>query len=167
MEKRADEESRHVVLLHQLGERLTAAGSYIQAAQSPPESVPHHASPPAADILELALAQLDQADEIVAHLRKALDGSSPPDSGAGRSYRVCFMNRFARGDKMITACQRTIIIPSAPSREAAIKVAKQRFAELEGIRDWHIHASFIEAGVIEERPHGGFPTHSDANGLAP
>jgi hypothetical protein len=78
MEKRADQEGRHVVLLHQLGERLTAAGSYIQAAQAHRKSVPHYASPPSADILELALAQLDHADEIVAHLRKALDGSSPP-----------------------------------------------------------------------------------------
>jgi hypothetical protein len=58
----------------------------------------------------------------------------------------------------MTACQRTIVIPSAPSREAAIEVAKQRFAELEGIRDWYIHASFIEAGVIEEDAEGDCET---------
>ena len=60
------------------------------------------------------------------------------------------MNRFARGRNTITACQRTIVVPSAESREAAIEIAKQRFAEVEGIPNWQIHASFIEAGLIED-----------------
>jgi hypothetical protein len=60
------------------------------------------------------------------------------------------MNRFARGRNTITVCQRNIVIPSAESREAAIEVAKQRFAELEGISNWQIHASFIDAGLLEE-----------------
>jgi hypothetical protein len=62
------------------------------------------------------------------------------------------MNRFARGRNTITACQRSIVIPSAESREAAIEAAKQRFTELEGIPNWQIHASFIEAALLEEDP---------------
>jgi len=157
MEKRADEEGRNVALLHQLGERLTAARNYVKSSQPPPGSAPHQTSPPA-DILKRALAQLDQAGEILGHLQKASDCSDHADSEVDRSYRVCFMNRFARGDSTTTACQRTIVIPSAPSCEAAIEVAKQRFAELEGIRDWHIHASFIEAGMLEEDSVGGHET---------
>jgi hypothetical protein len=34
--------------------------------------------------------------------------------------------------------------------EAAVEAAKQRFAELEGIPDWTLHASFIEAGLLED-----------------
>ena len=155
MKKRADEESRHVALLHQLSERLTAAGNYVRAAQRQPGP----AAQLPADILERALAQLEQADEIVGYLRKAREGPSHGHSDAGRSYRVCFMNRFARGSNMITTCQRSIVIPSAGSPEAAIEAAKQRFAELEGIRDWQIHASFIEAGLIEDAAAAGCETH--------
>jgi hypothetical protein len=100
--------------------------------------------------VDRALEQLDQAGETLAHLRKALDGSLPAEDRAGRCYRVCFMNQFARGRNTITVCQRSIVIPSAESREAAIEVAKQRFAELEGIPHWQIHASFIEAELIED-----------------
>ncbi|MBV8088052.1 MAG: hypothetical protein JO139_00475 [Alphaproteobacteria bacterium] len=60
------------------------------------------------------------------------------------------MNRFARGRSTITACQRSIVIPDAESCEAAIEAAKQRFIELEGIPHWEIHASFIEAALLED-----------------
>ena len=56
------------------------------------------------------------------------------------------MNRFARGRNTITVCQRSIVIPSAESREAA----KKRPAELEGILKRQIHASFIEAGLLDD-----------------
>jgi len=51
---------------------------------------------------------------------------------------------------VITACQRIIVIPAADSREAAIEAAKLRFAELEGIPDRTLHATFIEAGRLED-----------------
>ncbi len=54
----------------------------------------------------------------------------------------------------MTACQRSIVVPSAESREAAIEAAKQRFAELEGVPDWTLHATFIEAGLLEADPPG-------------
>ena len=60
---------------------------------------------------------------------------------------LCFMNRFARGRNTRTACQRSIVIPSAVSRAAAIEVAKQRFAELESIPNWQIYPGWI---VLED-----------------
>jgi hypothetical protein len=141
--------SPHVLLLHQMAERLAAAGNYLAVMQHRAATQAHHINPPSAEILSRALAQLEQAGEILGHLRKAWDGSSSTD-GAVRCYRVCFMNRFARGRNTITACQRSIVIPSAASREAAIEAAKQRFAELESIPNWQIHASFIEAALLED-----------------
>ena len=150
MKMRADKESRLAAWLHQLSERLTAARNDALAARCQPGSLAHHISRASTELLERALAQLDQAGEILLHLQKALDAPAPSDNREGRCYRVCFMNRFARGRNTITACQRRIVISSAESCEAAIEVAKQRFAELEGIPNWQIRASFIEAGRLEE-----------------
>ena len=52
-------------------------------------------------------------------------------------------------DRLFRCCQRSIIIWSAPSAEQAAEAAKKEFAELEGIRDWKIHASLIEVEAIE------------------
>ena len=169
MKTRCDKVSRCGSLLHQLGERVTGC-------QKPPrpERVTDRISRPPTELPDRALEQRDQADQTFVHLQKALDGSSPAANPAGRCYRVCFMNRFARGRNTITACQRSIIIPSAASREAAIEAAKQRFTELEGIPNWQIHASFIQAELIEEDDAAAVheadeqrSTDDDANLLAP
>jgi hypothetical protein len=106
-----------------------------------------------------ALTLLPQLSEKLTAARKCLKAvqrqPAPGDSGMGHSYRVCFMNRFARGRNTITACQRSIVIPAAGSREAAIEAAKRQFAELEGIRDWNLHAMFIEAGLLEDGDSAG------------
>ena len=151
MKTRADQESRLAAWLHQLSERLTAARNDVVTAQCQ-LGMAHHISRPPAELLERALAQLDQAGEIFLHLQKALDGSSPADNSVGRCYRVCFMNRFARGRNTITACQRSIVISSVESGKVAIEVAKQRFAELEGIPNWQIHASFIRLDCSKTMP---------------
>jgi hypothetical protein len=65
------------------------------------------------------------------------------------SYRVCFINEIPRNDKLFRCCQRSIVIRSARSRERAIEAAKRRFARLEAIRDWKIHAGLIEVEAIE------------------
>jgi hypothetical protein len=65
------------------------------------------------------------------------------------SYRVCFMNEIPRNDKLFHCCQRSIIVNSAPSDEQAVEAAKKQFAELEGIRDWKIHAAFIEVEAVD------------------
>src|SRR5215470_9459157 len=69
--------------------------------------------------------------------------------GQMRSYRVCFMNEIPRNDKLFRCCQRSVIVRSAPSADWAIDAAKQQFAQLEGIRDWKIHAGLIEVEAID------------------
>jgi len=68
------------------------------------------------------------------------------------SYRVSFINEIPRNEKLFRCCQRVIIIRSARTPERAIEAAKKRFARLEGIRDWGIHASQIEIETIEGEP---------------
>jgi len=65
------------------------------------------------------------------------------------SYRVCFMNEIPRNDRLFRCCQRSILIRSAPNIEGALEAAKQEFAELEGIRDWKIHATRIEIEPVD------------------
>jgi hypothetical protein len=60
------------------------------------------------------------------------------------SYRICFMNEIPRNDKLFRCCQRSIVIRSAPCAELALEAAKRQFEQLEGIRDWKIHAGLIE-----------------------
>src|SRR4029077_18691400 len=68
------------------------------------------------------------------------------------SYRVCFMNQFARNRTVYRICQRAVVIRCAHTRARAIEAAKKRFARLERIRDWRIHASEIEGEMIESDP---------------
>jgi hypothetical protein len=68
------------------------------------------------------------------------------------SYRVCFLNEIPRNDRLFRCCQRSIVIRSARTRERAIEAAKKRFARLEGIHDWTIHASLIEIEPITLEP---------------
>ena len=73
------------------------------------------------------------------------------------SYRVCFINEIPRGNineiprgnKLFRCCQRSIVIRSARSPERAIEAAKKRFARIEGIPDWQIHAGLIEMEEID------------------
>ena len=60
------------------------------------------------------------------------------------SYRVSFINEIPRNERLFRCCQRSIIIRSARTPERAIEAAKKRFAKLEGIRNWKIHAALIE-----------------------
>jgi hypothetical protein len=64
------------------------------------------------------------------------------------SYRVCFLNEIARNERLFRCCQRSIVIRAARSPERAVEAAKKRFARLEGIRDWKIHASLVEVEPI-------------------
>jgi hypothetical protein len=62
---------------------------------------------------------------------------------------VCFINEIPKNEKLFRCCQRSIIIRSARTPERAIEAAKKRFARLEGIRDWKIHAALIEIEPID------------------
>lgn len=66
------------------------------------------------------------------------------------SYRVDFMNEFARNRRVHKVCQRSIVVRSARSPEQAGEAAKTHFARLEGIRDWRIHAATFEVVPIED-----------------
>jgi hypothetical protein len=150
-----------LALCHALSERLMAAENYLAAAQRMAESGPQAGAP---TILDKAQAQLEEAGRLVRDLRRDLARSRPrrphgapsaasPESDAPPAappvYRVCFLNHFARGGRSLTVCQREIVIRRAKSRERAIEAAKKRFARLEGIADWHIHAHTIEVQVID------------------
>jgi hypothetical protein len=65
------------------------------------------------------------------------------------SYRVRFINEIPRNERLFRCCQRSIIIRSASSAERAVEKAKEQFAELEGVRDWKIHAALIEVEPID------------------
>jgi hypothetical protein len=68
------------------------------------------------------------------------------------SYRVDFLNEFARGDRVHKVCQRSIFVGAAESPESARAAAIKRFAELENIPDWRIHAAIIEILPIVSQP---------------
>jgi hypothetical protein len=65
------------------------------------------------------------------------------------SYRVSFINDILRNEKLFHCCQRSIIVHVARSPERAVEVAKKRFARLEGICNWNIHAGRIEVEAID------------------
>ncbi|HEY2533005.1 MAG TPA: hypothetical protein VGJ20_34575 [Xanthobacteraceae bacterium] len=68
------------------------------------------------------------------------------------SYCVGFFNEIPRNDRLLKCCRRSIVIRSARTPERAIAAAKKRFARLEGIRDWKIHAGFIGIRAIDPKP---------------
>ena len=65
------------------------------------------------------------------------------------SYRVSFFNDIPRNEKLFHCCQRSIVVRAAPGPERAVEAAKKRFARLEGICNWNIHASRIELEAID------------------
>ena len=65
------------------------------------------------------------------------------------SYCVRFINEIPRNERLFHCCQRSIVIRSAGSPARAVEAAKKRFARLEGIRDWKIHATLIEIEPID------------------
>ena len=64
------------------------------------------------------------------------------------SYRVRFINEIPRNERLFRCCQRSIIVRSARTPERAIEAAKKRFARLEGISNWKIHAALTEIEPI-------------------
>jgi hypothetical protein len=73
------------------------------------------------------------------------------------SYRVCFINEIPRNEKLFRCCQRPIIIRSARTSDRG---RKKKFARLEGIRDWKIHAAPIETEPIEFETKARNATHA-------
>jgi hypothetical protein len=78
------------------------------------------------------------------------------------SYRVCFLNEIPRNDRLFRCCQRSIVIRAARTPERAIEAAKKRFARLEGIRDWSIHAGLVEIEPVALEAPSQSPTSASA-----
>ena len=74
------------------------------------------------------------------------------------SYRVSFINEIPRNQRLFRCCQRVITIRSARTRERAVEATKKRFASLEGIRNWKIHAALIAIEPIENEPEHTTPS---------
>lgn len=65
------------------------------------------------------------------------------------AYRVSFVNDLTNCyGKLFSVCQRSIVVRAARSRERAIEAAKIRFARLERIRNWALHAERIEVHAV-------------------
>ena len=141
----------YLAALHELSEPLTATTNYLAAGLrlSEIKSAPAVMPLELIEILEKAFGQVSRANEVIRRCRRLLD---PAKIKVGPVYRVCFLDEFARFNNVVRPCQRTIIIRSARSRERAIEAAKKRFARLEGIRDWRIHATIIEVSIVDSYP---------------
>jgi len=61
------------------------------------------------------------------------------------TYRVRFFKTVSSHGKTVNVCQRSIDVRSASSPGRAVEVAKQRFARLENVPDWLLHADYVEA----------------------
>jgi hypothetical protein len=138
---------------HELSERLTAIINYLAFLQcSHAHAAVRRVGPVQAEVLEKVAAQAALAGAAMNRLRRLLD-DRPAEAKASIQtapiYRVRFCNEFARAAGVVKACQRTVLIRSARSRERAVEAAKKRFARLEGIRNWSIHAQIIEVETIE------------------
>jgi hypothetical protein len=60
------------------------------------------------------------------------------------TYRVRFFKTVSSHGKTVNVCQRSIDIRAAPSPSRAVEVAKERFACLENVPDWLLHADYVE-----------------------
>src|SRR3954454_22914942 len=77
--------------------------------------------------------------------RGIADNEAQPGKNAGMdAYRVRFFKTVSSHGKTVNVCQRSIDIRSAPSPGRAVEVAKQRFACLENVPDWLLHADYVE-----------------------
>ena len=60
------------------------------------------------------------------------------------TYRVRFFKTVSSHGKTVNVCQRSIDVRSAPSPGRAVEVAKERFACLENVPNWLLHADYVE-----------------------
>ena len=60
------------------------------------------------------------------------------------TYRVRFFKTVSSHGKTVNVCQRSIDIRSASSPCRAVEVAKERFACLENVPNWLLHADYVE-----------------------
>ncbi len=149
---------------HELVEPLTALTNYLEVARRLTDEDAEIGAVRIAEILDKMSAQAGRAGQTLARLRRLLQGgpaerpTGAEEEAAGhphpveqpggtpqiRDYRVNFINQFASADEVFRVCQRSIVIRRAGSPEEACEAAKARFAELENVLDWRIHAAAVE-----------------------
>ena len=76
------------------------------------------------------------------------------------TYRVSFFKNLTNSNgELFKVCQRSIAICSAHSTTRAVEAAKRRFARLEHIGNWRLHADNIEVDTMPDQspsvPAGG------------
>jgi hypothetical protein len=65
------------------------------------------------------------------------------------SYRVSFFNELTNSSgKLCKVCQRSVDIRTARSLDRAVEAAKKRFARLERVREWRLHARLFEVETL-------------------
>ena len=67
------------------------------------------------------------------------------------AYRVSFFNELtnSRGT-LYKVCQRSVEIRTARSLDRAVEAAKKRFARLENVGEWRLHARLFEVEPLVE-----------------
>jgi hypothetical protein len=73
-------------------------------------------------------------------------------------YRVSFFNELtsSRGT-LYKVCQRSVEIRTARSLDRAVEAAKKRFARLERVGEWRLHARLFEVEPLPEKQEGVAP----------
>lgn len=66
-------------------------------------------------------------------------------------YQIKFYKRVQNSSgHQFSVLQRTILVSRSANAEDAVRIAQQQFEHLQGVRDWHLHADFVET-CAEER----------------
>ena len=73
-------------------------------------------------------------------------------------YRVSFFNELtsSRGT-LYKVCQRSVEIRTARSLDRAVEAAKKRFARLEHVGEWRLHARLFEVEPLPDAAEGIAP----------
>jgi len=74
------------------------------------------------------------------------------------AYRVSFFNELtnSRGT-LYKVCQRSVEIRTARSLDRAVEAAKKRFARLEHVGEWRLHARLFEVEPLANEQAGAAP----------
>jgi hypothetical protein len=81
------------------------------------------------------------------------------------AYRVSFFNELtnSRGT-LYKVCQRSVEIRTARTLDRAVEAAKKRFARLENVGEWRLHARLFEVEPLVEEPDGVVPADGPMTG---
>jgi hypothetical protein len=78
------------------------------------------------------------------------------------AYRVSFFNELTNSSgKLFKVCQRSVDIRTARTLDRAVEAAKKRFARLEHIVEWRLHARLFEVEALVEAQAAATPSASD------